>query len=183
MQAWIKTFARRGAIAVMGLGLLGGVAAYAHGGPWGHHRGPLSDEDAAKMSAHMVERVGKRLDLDAAQKERLSKLAQVLHTQRKAAMGDKAPQEQLQTLVAGKQFDREAAQALVATRTEAIRQASPAVIAAAADFYDSLRPEQQTKVREFMQRGPGRHGHGRHMGWGMSEGPDGRDDGEHSPRG
>jgi hypothetical protein len=33
------------------------------------------------------------------------------------------------------------------------------LIAAFGDFYDSLKPEQQQKVREFMQRG--RHGWGR----------------------
>jgi hypothetical protein len=32
------------------------------------------------------------------------------------------------------------------------------VIAAMADFYDSLKPEQQAKVREFMARRGGRHG-------------------------
>ena len=172
MQTWIKSWARRGAVVVLGLGLLGGVAAYANGGPWGHHRGPMSDADAAKMSAHMVERVGKKLDLDPAQKARLTQLTEVLRTQRQAAMGDKPPRDQVQALISGDHFDRAGAQALVDLRTEAIRKASPAVIAAAADFYDSLRPEQQTKVREFVQRGPGRHGH-----------PGAQEKGEHGPRG
>lgn len=154
MTAWIKTFARRGAIALAGVGLLGSVAAFAHGGPWGHHRGPMSDEDAARMGAQMVERVGRKLDLDEPQKAKLAHLGDVLRSQRKAAMGDKPPREQMQALIAGDHFDRAGAQALVNARTDAIRQASPVVITAAADFYDSLRPEQQAKVRDFMQRGP-----------------------------
>lgn len=159
MTPWIKTFARRGAAVLLGIGLLGSVAACSHGAPWGHGRGPMSDDDATKMSARMVERVGSKLDLDAAQKTKLTHLADVLRTQRKAAMGDKAPPEQMQALISGNRFDRAGAQALVDSRTEAIRKASPEVITAAGDFYDSLRPEQQSKVREFLQRGPGRHRH------------------------
>lgn len=162
MKPWIKTFARRGAVALFGIGLLGSVAACSHGAPWGHGRGPMSDEDATKMSARMVERVGQKLDLDAAQKAKLTHLSEVLRAQRKVAMGDKPPHEQMQSLISGNRFDRAGAQALVDSRTEAIRKASPEVIAAAGDFYDSLRPEQQTKVREFLQRGPG--GHHRHHG-------------------
>ena len=44
-------------------------------------------------------------------------------------------------------------------KTAAVQSKSPELIAAVGDFYDSLRPEQQQKVREFMQRG--RHGWGR----------------------
>ena len=40
-------------------------------------------------------------------------------------------------------------------KTAALNAKSPEVIAAAGDFYDSLNPTQQQKVRDFMQR---RHG-------------------------
>lgn len=157
MKPWIKTFARRGALAVAGLGLIGSVAAFAGGpgGHGGHHHPPFGEGDAAQMSARMVERVGQRLDLDAPQKERLQKLADALQAQRKGMQGDRPPHEQLQALVAGDHFDRAAAQAQAEARAERIRQGSPAVIAAAADFFDGLRPEQQAKVREFLKRGPG----------------------------
>ena len=46
----------------------------------------------------------------------------------------------------------------------AVATGSPAVIAALGDFYDSLRPDQQAKVREFTSR----RGHGMHDG--MHEG-------------
>jgi predicted MPP superfamily phosphohydrolase len=42
---------------------------------------------------------------------------------------------------------------MVNERMNAIREKSPQVIAALGDFYDSLRPEQQQKVRDFLQRG------------------------------
>lgn len=171
MKPWIRTFARRGGYALFGAGLLGSVAAFAAAGAGcgPHHRGPMSEADAAKMGARMVERVGQKLDLDAAQKERLNKLAEALRAQRKAATGGQPPGQQFQALITGNRFDRAGAQALADARAEAMRKGSPEVIAAAADFYDSLKPEQQAKVREFLQRGPGRHG-----GWG---------DGEHGPRG
>lgn len=172
MKPWIKTFARRGAVAVATMALLGAVAAaFAEGpgcGPHHPHR-PMSEADAAQMSARMVERIGQRLDLDAPQKERLKTLADALQAQRKAMMGTQPPREQLQALVAGSRFDRAAAQAQAEARADNIRKGSPVVIAAAADFFDALRPEQQAKVREFLARGPlGRPGrgpaHGPHPG-------------------
>ena len=58
----------------------------------------------------------------------------------------------MQSLVAGAQFDRAKAQALVQQKTDALRSGSPEVIAALGDFYDSLNPAQQQKVRDFMSR-------------------------------
>jgi periplasmic protein CpxP/Spy len=66
------------------------------------------------------------------------------------------PRDEVQSLVAGTSFDRAKAKALVDAKTGAISAKSPELIAAFGDFYDSLRPEQQAKVREFMSRG--RHG-------------------------
>ena len=52
--------------------------------------------------------------------------------------------------------DRAKAKNLVEAKTGAITTQSPEVIAAMADLYDSLKPEQQAKVREFMaSRGRG----------------------------
>ena len=59
---------------------------------------------------------------------------------------------ELQALVAGDKFDKARAQTLVSEKTAAIQARSPEVIAALADFYDSLNPAQQQKVREFMQQ-------------------------------
>ena len=65
----------------------------------------------------------------------------------------------MQSLVAGAQFDRAKAQALVQQKTDALRSGSPEVIAALGDFYDSLNPAQQQKVRDFMShRGGWRRG-------------------------
>ena len=62
--------------------------------------------------------------------------------------------------MAGATFDRAKAKALIDDKTGADQSKSPELIAAIGDFYDSLKPEQQEKVREFMAR-RGRHGWGR----------------------
>jgi len=140
--------------------LAGSLSACGHMGDgprWGMGSGPMSETDAAQFRGKMVERIASKLDLDAPQKQLLSALGDKLHAQRKALMGNSAdPRTELQALVAGNKFDRSRAQALVNDKTDVVRNQSPEVIAAFGDFYDSLRPEQQQKVRDFMQK---RHGH------------------------
>ena len=62
------------------------------------------------------------------------------------------PRAEIKALVAGDKFDAERAQALVNQKTAALQAGSPEVIAALADFYNSLNPAQQQKVRDFMER-------------------------------
>lgn len=141
---------------LLGAGLLAGsLSAYSHSGEghWGH-----GERGSPEFRAKMVERVANRLDLNAEQKQRLNALAEQMHQQRLALMGGNTqPRGQLLGLMAGTQFDRSKAQALVTEKTTQIQQQSPALIAAMGDFYDSLNPAQQQKVREFMQK-RGHHG-------------------------
>lgn len=155
MKRWLK----RTLIGVFGASVLfGGLAAcshrYHHG--YGHS---MNEEDAAKMRAHMIDRVSSRLDLDEAQKAKLGVVADQLRAGRQALRGDSDPRADVQSLVAGNTFDRAKAKALIDAKTSTVQSRSPELIAAFGDFYDSLKPEQQQKVREFMQRG--RHGWGR----------------------
>jgi periplasmic protein CpxP/Spy len=155
MRTWIK----RTLIGVFGASVLfGGLAACSHRthGHWGGAN--VSEAEQLKWRERMLDKAAGRLDLDAAQKAKLAVLAETLATQRKAVMAGTAdPRAELQALVAGERFDRNRAQSFVDGKASAIRTASPAVIAATADFYDSLKPEQQQKVREMLSRG-GRHG-------------------------
>jgi Spy/CpxP family protein refolding chaperone len=155
MKTWIK----RTLIGVFGASvLIGGMAACSHRGHYGGYGwGAMTEEDAAKMKARMIEKAGSRLDLDDAQKAKLGVLADKLRAQRNALVGSTTdPRADLQSLVAGATFDRAKARSLIEAKTGAITTQSPEVIAAMADFYDSLRPEQQAKVREFMaSRGRG----------------------------
>jgi periplasmic protein CpxP/Spy len=154
MKRWLK----RTLIGVFGASVLfGGLAAcsshrHHHGNGW---QG-MSEEDAARMKARLIERVGSRLDLDEAQKAKLGVVADQLRAGRQALRGNTDPRADLQSLIAGNTFDRARAKALIDAKTSAVQSKSPELIAALGDFYDSLKPEQQQKVREFMQRG--RHG-------------------------
>lgn len=146
MKRWIK----RSLVAVLGTAVLvGGLTACA-GREGGWNR--MSESDSGKMRERVLERAGRELKLDDAQKQRLAVLADKLHDQRAALMGPTDPRADIQALVAGPKFDRASAQAMVEAKTAAVRAKSPEVIAAAADFFDSLKPEQQQQVREFMNK-------------------------------
>jgi protein CpxP len=120
------------------------------------HRTPgfgdnVSAEQSAQHRSKMVERVSGKLDLNPDQKQRLNLLADKLHEQRLAVMGQTTnPRAEISALVAGDKFDKARAQTLVTEKTTAVQAKSPEVIAAMADFYDSLNPAQQQKVRDFM---------------------------------
>lgn len=151
MKPWIK----RTLYGLFGASILvGGLSACSH-----HRHGygmGMSDSDRAEFRVKMMDRVASKLDLNADQKQRLGVLADRLQEQRAALMGKTTdPRAEVRALVAGEKFDRARAQALVTEKTAALTSKSPEVIAAMADFFDSLTPAQQAKVRDAMQ---GRHG-------------------------
>ena len=157
MKPWIK----RTLFGMLGASLLvGSLSACSSGHGWRH--GQMDEQNITEMRGKMLERVGSKLALDTAQKQKLEKLADTLQVQRKAFMGDAArPREALKALVASDKFDRAAAQTLVDAKVRAVQAGSPEVIAAMGDFYDSLKPEQQSQVREMMTK---RRGWMRHRG-------------------
>ena len=145
MKRWIK----RSFVAVFGTAVLIGLTACGgHRGGWSN----LSAADSAQMRERVLERAGKELKLDDTQKQRLAVLADKLRDSRSAVMGTTDPRAEMQALVAGPRFDRNGALALVEAKTAAVRTKSPEVITAAADFFDSLNPEQQQQVRGFMNK-------------------------------
>ncbi len=101
MKPWIK----RTLFGLFGVSILvGGLAAC------GHHRhgygANATPEQAAEFRGKMVERVSSKLDLDAAQKQKLAVLADKLQEQRIAMMGKgKDPRADVKALVAGDKFD------------------------------------------------------------------------------
>jgi protein CpxP len=149
MKTWIK----RTLIGLFGVSVfVGGLAACGH-----RHHGwggtQISAEDAAKWRERLLERAGKELQLDDAQKQRLGVVFDRMREQRNALVGSTSnPRTELRALVDGERFDQARAQALVDEKTNAIRAGSPQTIAALADFYDSLKPGQQQKLREFMDK-------------------------------
>lgn len=151
----MKRFIKKTLLGLFGGALIvGSLGACSHRGPGGW------SESSPESRTRMVEKIGSRLDLDAAQKQKLSVLADKLQAQRTALRGATDSRAAMQGLFAGSKLDQAGAKKLIDEKTAAIQTGSPEVIAAAADFFDNLRPEQQQKVREFMERGRrwGRHG-------------------------
>lgn len=153
MRPWIKRtlFGLFGATVA-----LGGLSACAHRyGP--DHFSAMSTEQRAEFRKRVLDRVASRLELNADQRTRLDALSVKLMEQREALRGATDPRAEVRSLVAGATFDREKAKTLIGEKVAAVNAKSPEVIAAFGDFFDSLSPAQQTKVREFMQN--------RHRGW------------------
>ncbi|HEX7890682.1 MAG TPA: Spy/CpxP family protein refolding chaperone [Ramlibacter sp.] len=154
MRPWIKRtlFGLFGATVA-----LGGLTACGH--RYGHERySSMSAAEQAEFRKRATDRVASRLDLNEDQKKRLDALLAKLHEQRVALRGATDPRAEVRSLVAGEKFDRTKAQALVSDKLAAVNTRSPELIAAFGDFYDSLSPAQQDKVRDVLQ-------HRRHGWW------------------
>ena len=146
MKHWIK----RSLIGVFGATLLiGGLTACGH-----HDRNfgaNMSAEQYAQKRDKMVDKAASKLDLTDDQKKRLAALGDKIYEQRIAFIGQtKDPRAEMKALVAGDKFDAARAQAFITDKTAALQTKSPEVIAALADFYNSLNLAQQQKVREYM---------------------------------
>ena len=152
----MKRFVRKTLLGLFGGALIvGGLGACSHRGDW--HTGAGASPE---FHARMVEKVGSKLDLDAAQKQKLAVLADKLQAQRAALRGAEDPRAAFKGLFAGSKLDQVGAKKLITEKTAAVQAGSPEVIAAAADFFDNLKPEQQQKVRDLMERSRrwGHHG-------------------------
>ncbi len=149
MKTWIK----RTLISTLGaVALVGGLAGCARD----HHAGGWSDERVAEMRGKVIDKISDKLVLNDAQKQKLGVLADEVLAQRKALKGDTTdPRAQLLALVKGDKFDRDTALALLNAKTQAVQGQGPKVVAAMANFFDSLNPEQQQQVRERMAQRKG----------------------------
>jgi len=147
MKRWIK----RSLFALFGVTVLvTGLSACGHRN---HEFGAqLSAEEYSQKRDKIVDKAASKLDLNDDQKKRLATLGDKLYEQRTALIGQtKDPRAEMKALVAGATFDKARAQTLVTEKTTALQTKSPEVIAAMADFYDSLNPAQQQKVRDYME--------------------------------
>ena len=147
MKRWIK----RSLIALFGVTVLvAGLSACGHRSL--EFGTSLSAEEYAQKRDKMVDKAASKLDLNADQKKRLAVLGDKLYEQRTALIGQtKDPRTEMKALVSGDKFDKARAQTLITEKTTALQAKSPEVIAALADFYDSLNSAQQQKVRDYME--------------------------------
>jgi protein CpxP len=148
MKPWIK----RSLMAFTGVAIaVGSLSACGH-----RERAPMSAEKIAEVRGKVVERVTRKLDLNAEQQQKLNVLADKVQAQRTALIGQTPnPRGEMQALVAGEKFDRARALNLLDEKTRVVQVSSPEVINALADFYDSLNATQQAEVRERLQKRKG----------------------------
>jgi periplasmic protein CpxP/Spy len=154
MKRWLK----RTLISMFGVTLLvGGLGACSYR----HHANAWHSDDAESVQtrARWIDRIGSRFDLDANQRAKLTVLVEQVRTQRQALLGATDPRAEVQTFVAGATFDRAKAKDFIDGKASTLQSKSPELITALGDFYDSLKPDQQQKVRDLLSRN--RHGWGR----------------------
>jgi periplasmic protein CpxP/Spy len=150
MKHFFRHNLKRTLIGIFGATLLvGGLSAC---GSRHHEFGSaMSAEQYTQKRDKMVGRVADKLELNDDQKKRLATLGDKIYEQRTAFIGQtKHPRDELKALVAGDKFDAARAQTLINDKTTAVQTKSPEVIAAMADFYNSLNPKQQQRVRDYM---------------------------------
>lgn len=152
----MKTGIKRALCAFFGAAVLtvGLSACNRHHG-WGQ---PLNAQEYAERRAKVVEKIAGKLDLTEDQKRRLNVLGDKLHEQRIALMGQGQaqgqvgdPRAEIKALIASDKFDTLRAQALANEKIAALQTKGPEVIAALADFYNSLSPAQQQQIREHLE--------------------------------
>lgn len=148
MKTWIK----RSLIGIFGAGIvLGGLSAC--GDRHDRHGMGMSAEHQARIQQKFVDRVSRELVLTDAQRQQLVLVGDRVREQRQALIGSTTdPRAELQALVSGERFDRTRALAIIEEKTQAVRGKSPEVIAATADFFDALSPEQKQKLRERLHK-------------------------------
>ena len=150
MTFFFRRHLKRSLIVALGATLLvGGLSACGHRSH--DYSASMSAEQYAQKRDKLVDKAANKLDLNADQKKRLTTLGDKMFEQRTAFIGTtKDPRAEMKALVAGDKFDTTRAQALITDKTAALQVKSPEVVAALADFYNSLNPTQQQKVRDLM---------------------------------
>lgn len=120
-------------------GLAAGLSACGH-----HYRA-----DPEQRAEHMMQKISHELELNDAQLAQLSKLKTALLDARKQLHEQrKSEQDTLQSLLSQPTLDRDRLLSLAQEHLQKMQQQAPQIVTAAGDFYDSLKPEQQHKLRE-----------------------------------
>lgn len=132
--------------------LAGSIAACSH-----HHRTP---EQRAEW---MTEKVSKELKLDDAQQAKFKALSEDMLAVRKQMRSEfGSDRDQVLDLLDQPKLDQARILGMVKEHTRTINEQAPKIVAAMGDFYDSLSPEQQAEVREFVKEHHGHHRHWNH---------------------
>ncbi|NOR71961.1 MAG: hypothetical protein GQ532_20130 [Methylomarinum sp.] len=118
--------------------------------------GPNHHERFAKGGEFMA----KRLDLNEEQKNKMKLLFETIKTEVQEYK-DNQPKQQIIALLAEPELNQSEAILMLEQRSNRIKESAPTVIAAIADFTNSLDNNQRTQLQEILEKG---RPHGRHFG-------------------
>lgn len=111
-----------------------------------------------QRAERLVEKLTDKLELNTLQQQKLSAVKDVFLSLGTHLHSERAQwRAQALTIVATESLDQTALNQLISERIAAVEQATPQVVAALGEFYDSLMPNQQATIRTHIQEGPGRH--------------------------
>lgn len=121
-----------------------------------HFRSPES------RAQWVVEKVTDKLELTESQQIKLTALRdEVMNSRKDMRQKFGESKSQFKTLLDASTLDQKQAVSLVGSHTQFVNEQAPVLVAAFANFYDSLDLEQQAEIREFV----GEHDE-RHHRWG-----------------
>ena len=130
------------------------VALIGGGLAWAKHRGYCRQGGMEWIQ----DRISNRLDLNETQQQKLSALGDTLSGLRKQWVETrKQRQGELIELLDTPSLNRERAVSLLETWHRSWTERSPELVAAFADFSDSLNKEQREQLREFIEKRRGWH--------------------------
>ena len=136
-------------------GSSGAVYAFSKHGDWGM----TPDEKVEFVS----ERVTRKLALDDAQRQKFVEMAELVATTLQQL---KPTHEQhlgeISELLQEPSFNRTRALELIQQKTQLVNDKAPLLIAALADFLDSLNAGQKQQLEQMLQHRHGQHRHGHH---------------------
>ncbi|MGD8419445.1 MAG: Spy/CpxP family protein refolding chaperone [Gammaproteobacteria bacterium] len=140
--------------ALLVVGSSSAVYAFSKHGDWG-----MTTREKAEF---VTERITRKLELDAAQQQNFSNLANLVADIVAEARANKSEQfEELSALIQAPSFDQARALELVQQKTSMINEKAPQVIASLGVFLDSLDGEQKQQLEEFIERRHEHHGNHR----------------------
>lgn len=106
-----------------------------------------------KRAERITQSITKKLDLNEAQKTSLNSLKEEILSTRQAMKSNReADVSILRELLSQARFDQERANTIADSHIQEISSRAPDIISAAADFWDSLNPEQQATVKTKMEK-------------------------------
>lgn len=131
------------------VGSSGVVYAFSKHGDWG-----MTPQEKAEF---VGDRVGKKLDLDAAQQQKFDALAELVAGIVAEARADREAQmQEISALLDEPSLNQARALELIGQKTDLVNEKAPLVISSLAVFVDSLTPEQKSKLQQFIEH---RHRH------------------------